>query len=244
MCKNTQEFTYKLILSYDGSRFFGSAKQPNLTCVQNTLDNALKCVGVFKPSIFASRTDKGVHANCNVARISSSYKLNKDFVLKKLNNTLNGIYIKHIKECEFEPRFDAKLRSYRYIISPYFNAFNKAYCCDYSKEIDIQLLKNALKVYEGEHDFANFCLSLDDDKNSIRTIYKTRIYKYKDLVVLNFFANGFLRGQIRLMVDFLLKINEKKLNIDELKEQLACKEIHSRTLAKPSGLYLKSISYN
>lgn len=243
MDKNLTKFTYKMILSYDGSRFFGSAKQPDLKCVQNTLDNALHSVGVFKPSIFASRTDKGVHAKCNVARISSPYKLNESFVIKKLNRILDGIYIKNLSLCDFEPRFDAKIRSYRYIFAKNHNAFSKAYFSVYEKDLDINLLKQAMKLYEGEHDFANFCLSLDDDKNSVRTIYKTRVYEYKDFVVLNFFANGFLRGQIRLMVDFLLKINEGKLSLNNLKEQINCKKIHSRTLAKPNGLYLKSISY-
>ena len=243
MNKNDVFFTYKMILSYDGSRFSGSAKQPNKNCVQNALDEALHCVGVFNPSIFASRTDKGVHAKCAVAKISSTYELNEKFVIKKLNRVLNGIFIKDLKKCEFEPRFDAKIRSYRYIISPKINAFNKYYVCEYAKKIDIDLLKSAIKVYEGEHDFSNFALSVDEDKSSVRVIYKTRVYTYKDLVVLNFFANGFLRGQIRLMVDFLLKINEKKLSIDNLKEQINLKKIHSRTQAAASGLYLKSIKY-
>lgn len=242
MSKNNV-YNYKIILSYDGSRFSGSAKQPNITCVQNTLDEALKSVGVFTNSIFASRTDKGVHAKCAVAKIQSNYKLNENFVIKKLNKILNGIFIKNLILCDFEPRFDAKLRSYRYIISPKINAFSKYYVCHYEKNIDYKTIKQALDIFQGEHDFKNFCIGLEYDKNTIRTIYKTRIYNYKDMIILNFFANGFLRGQIRLMVDFLLKINEKKLNLNNLKEQLDGIKIHSRTLAVPSGLYLKSISY-
>ncbi|WP_267524588.1 tRNA pseudouridine(38-40) synthase TruA [Campylobacter sp. MG1] len=243
MSKNNKKYTYKIIFSYDGSRFCGSAKQPNMNCVQNMLDEALKTVGIFTPSIFASRTDKGVHAKCNVAKIESNYKLNEKFVIKKLNYVLNGIFIKNLIICEFEPRFDAKIRSYRYIISPKINAFNKAFLCHYEKNINLNLLKEAIKIYEGEHNFKEFCLSLDKDKNTIRTIHKTRIYTYKNMIIFNFFANGFLRGQIRLMMDFLLKINEGKLNLNDLKEQISGIKSHSRTLASPNGLYLKSISY-
>ncbi len=224
--------------------FFGSAKQPNLNCVQNRFNEALKTIGVFSEALFASRTDKGVHALCNVACIKSVYKLNLTFAKNKLNKILDGIYIKSIKEVSsnFEVRFDVKTRAYRYIISNNFNAFNKKYLCYYDKKINIKLLKQALNILQNEYDFSSFSLS-NDKKNKIRKMYKCRIYNYKDYTVINFFANGFLRGQIRLIVDFLLKINENKLSLEDFKQQLLNIKTHSRTLANAGGLYLKSVSY-
>lgn len=53
----------KLVFSYDGSAFLGSACQPHLNSVQDALAAALAHLGIFSPVLFASRTDKGVHAS-------------------------------------------------------------------------------------------------------------------------------------------------------------------------------------
>jgi len=45
------------------------------------------------------------------------------------------------------------------------------------------------------------------------------------------------------MVDFLLKISQKKLNRDDLLKQLSKKEILSTSLAPPNGLYLARVKY-
>ena len=59
----------KLIFSYDGSRFQGSATQPHANSVQDTLLNALTHLGIFERPLFASRTDKGVHSLGAVASV-------------------------------------------------------------------------------------------------------------------------------------------------------------------------------
>ena len=46
-----------------------------------------------------------------------------------------------------------------------------------------------------------------------------------------------------MMVDFLFKISDGKLTIEELKEQLQNKKVYSRTLADASGLYLAKVKY-
>ena len=47
--------------------------------------------------------------------------------------------------------------------------------------------------------------------------FDTKFYKYKDIYVFKFCANSYLRTQIRLMVGFLIAINDKKLTIEDLK---------------------------
>jgi tRNA pseudouridine38-40 synthase len=46
-----------------------------------------------------------------------------------------------------------------------------------------------------------------------------------------------------MIVDFLLKISDKKLTITDLENQLNKKGQVSKTLAPPSGLYLSKIFY-
>ncbi|HAC70867.1 MAG TPA: tRNA pseudouridine(38-40) synthase TruA, partial [Arcobacter skirrowii] len=82
-----------------------------------------------------------------------------------------------------------------------------------------------------------------EKENTIREIFKTKFYKYRDIYVFNFTANSYLRSQIRLMVGFLLEINSKKLTIDDLRQQLNCEKNIFKTPIEPNGLYLSKVKY-
>jgi len=82
-----------------------------------------------------------------------------------------------------------------------------------------------------------------DVNSTTRTICKAFAYKYKKNIVLYFEANGFLRSQIRIMVDFILKISSNLLTCDDLKQQLYKKKFISNSLAPPNGLYLVRVYY-
>ncbi len=111
------------------------------------------------------------------------------------------------------------------------------------KNIDEIAIKNAIKEFEGEHDFSFFKKSKGGEKSSIRKIYRARFYKHKDFYVFTFEANAYLRSQIRMMVYFLLEISSKNLTVFDLKEQLECKKKHSTGLVSPCGLYLSCVKY-
>ena len=221
-------------------------KQKNKKTVQGEIEKALNKLNVNSSISYAGRTDKGVHALNQIISFNTSSFWQIDKLLKELNKKLHP-YI-HIKKFEivdnnFNPRFNVKKRSYRYIISKNFCPFTNDYLTYYPKQIDILLLKKALKLFEGEHDFEYFAKTGSEVNNYIRTIYKTNIFEYKNLIVIKIEGNGFLRGQIRLIIDFLLKINEKKLTLNDLKRQIDKKAFYSKHLASPNGLYLERIWY-
>ena len=165
----------KLIFSYDGSRFQGSATQPHANSVQDTLLNALTHLGIFERPLFASRTDKGVHSLGAVASVRCGEHFDD---LNLLKNQLNRfahphIHIKRIEKVSenFEVRFDAKMREYRYILHHgEFSPFLAPYFHFYPK-IDIQKANEILAHFIGTHDFRLFCKQADAQKNSIRTIF-------------------------------------------------------------------------
>ncbi|HEC1756879.1 tRNA pseudouridine(38-40) synthase TruA [Campylobacter lari] len=237
----------KLTFSYDGSKFQGSATQPHKLSVQDTLAQALSHLGIYEKPLFASRTDKGVHAFNAVACVKAGEHF-KDFVY--LKNKINYfahpfIHIKHIQRMQenFQVRFDVQKRAYRYIIShEKYNPFLASYVHFYPK-INIKLAKEIAFLFEGEHDFKLFQKEGSDNKTSIRKMYKTRVYAYKNYTVFYFEANGFLRSQIRMMMASILKVLEGKMSQNELLEQINAKKAHCRFLAPASGLYLSKISY-
>ncbi len=233
------------VIAYDGSRFYGMQIQPNKPTIQGEIENALKKLNINSKITHAGRTDKGVHALNQVI----SFKVPEFWEEEKLKNLLNqilfpSIYIKTIKKAplNFHPRY-AKKRSYRYLLSPTISPFTANYLTHYQHTINYPLLQKALNTLKGTHDFTHFAKTGSDVKDYTRTIYLAKIFPYKNLSVINIQGNGFLRGQIRIIVDFLLKINENILTIDDLKAQLEGKLI-SKHLAPPNGLYLERVWYH
>ncbi len=238
----------KITLSYDGSRFAGFQIQKEMkNTVSGQIKNSLKSVGIVNNFIASGRTDKGVHATNQILHIDlPSFWTD----LKKLKNILNQsllphIYIKKIEKIHdsFHARFDAKKRVYRYIISSSTPTVFLTPYVTYVEKINPFLIKEAIKEFEGIYDFEYFKKNGSDTKNYTREIYKTNFYRYKEFFIFYFEGSGFLRSQIRMMVDFLFKISEEKLSKNELKLQLQKKKVFSTSLAPPQGLYLSKIKY-
>ena len=237
----------KIVFSYDGSKYNGSQTQPERNTVQDIFEEALKRLKIDSKLNLSGRTDKDVHATGQVASllIPSFWQ---DLI--KLKNTLSkqlpsSIQIKSIKEVDenFHARFSAKKRVYRYILSTKpTTAFNGNYL-HYHQNINIKLIQEAMKLFIGTHNFEYFSKNGSEPKSTVREIYSVNFYKYKELYIFKFTANSYLRSQIRMMVDFLLKISDGKLTTNDLKNQLQKKEQVSWTLAPSNGLYLSRVFY-
>ncbi len=235
----------KSIISYDGSKFYGLQIQPNKKTVIGEIQKALKKLNIITQINHAGRTDRGVHALNQVI----SFKIPSYWDENKLKNILNQILMPEImfkkieKTHNFNPRFDAKKRSYRYILSPFTNPFIDNYVTFYPKKIEKNLIQNALNILKGKHDFEYFAKTGSEVNHYIREIYNAYILEYKKFYIIKIIGNGFLRGQIRIIVDFLLKINENYLSLKDLELQLNKKKLINKHLAKPNGLYLERIYY-
>ncbi|EKF6158587.1 tRNA pseudouridine(38-40) synthase TruA [Campylobacter coli] len=237
----------KIIFSYDGSKFLGSATQPHKKSVQDALQDALSHLGIFSSVLMASRTDKGVHASYAVACVECGEHFRDLNYLKKQINKFSHpfIHVKNLKimPSNFEVRYDVKSREYRYIF--YHGVYNPflASSVHFYPFIDVLKADLVLQNFVGIKDFKFFCKSGGDNKTTIREIFLAKAYSYKDFTIFRFKANGFLRAQIRLMVASVLKVLENKMSIEELKEQIEAKKQYNHFLAPPCGLYLSRISY-
>ncbi|VEJ54071.1 tRNA pseudouridine synthase A [Campylobacter insulaenigrae] len=86
----------KLTFSYDGSKFQGSASQPHKNTVQDKLAQVLGHLGIYEKILFASRTDKGVHATNAVASVEIDEYF-RDFVYLKTKLIILHILIYMLK---------------------------------------------------------------------------------------------------------------------------------------------------
>ncbi|NWF67335.1 MAG: tRNA pseudouridine(38-40) synthase TruA [Campylobacterales bacterium] len=237
----------KAVIEYDGSKFLGYQSQPHKNTVSDKIIETLEILKISSKINGSGRTDVGVHATYQVC----------DFLLptywhdlKKFSYFFNktvpsSIRLKKIEfvDDSFHARFSAKKRAYRYILTTKYSSPFLADYVTFVKSIDEERVKNSIKLFKGVFDFKLFKKNGSDEKSTIREIYRTNFYKHGDFYVLYFEANGFLRSQVRMMVGFLLQISDKKLDENQLLEQLNGKKKHSHTLVPANGLYLSKVWY-
>ena len=148
----------KVTISYDGSKFNGFQLQNSgVKTVANKLTKILKSLKIDTKIHASGRTDRGVHATNQVIDFSIPSFWQDIKKLKYMINqkSLPDIYIKDIEVVDesFHSRYLAKRRVYRYIISiktP--SVFLTPYIL-FVPTIDETAIKEAIKYFEGEHDF-------------------------------------------------------------------------------------------
>lgn len=237
----------KFTISYDGSAFLGSQKQPNKSTVEDELLKVFKALNISTKIILSGRTDRDVHAtkqvfNCEIPDFWEDLIKLREVINRRVVQSIKILKIEKVND-DFHSRFSAKRRTYRYLITTKnTNPFNQKYIT-YVKSVDEELLKEAIKEFIGIYDFKYFHKTGSEKEQTKREVFDTKFYKYRDIYVFKFTANSYLRSQIRLMVGFLLEINSKKLTIDDLRKQLNCEKNIFKTPIEPNGLYLSKVKY-
>lgn len=131
-----------------------------------------------------------------VANFKTENTLDLKRLQKALNSNLkNSIRIKEIEEVpeEFHARYNAKQKTYRYVInnSEVGSSILRGLEYHIPQKLDVEKMKKASKYFEGTHDFKGFKASGTSSKSSIRTIYKTKVEKTGDRIVIEFTGNRF-----------------------------------------------------
>ena len=241
----------KATLAYDGSRYYGSqkllhSKKESYPTIQLEIEKCLHAYNISSPTIFSGRTDKNVHATRQVISFDlPPFWKDLEKLKKAINRQLSSIKIRYMEfvNNDFHPRYQAKRRTYRYIISTKANNPFQTNYITFLDSFNVERAKKTIKYFEGEHDFEYFRKSGSDETSTIRKIFKTEIYQHKEYIILKFVGNGFLRSQIRMMVGAIIAENSGLLSTLQIKEQLYKKAKHFNKPAEAAGLYLAHIAY-
>ncbi|MBN1800098.1 MAG: tRNA pseudouridine(38-40) synthase TruA [Candidatus Lokiarchaeota archaeon] len=232
---------YAVKYYYIGSKKYrGSQRQAGILTIEEVILKTLLKKGYITSSLdskleFASRTDKHVSARGACFAFSSE----KNLHLMEINSALPrdiGAWCFAEVHNGFSPRHDAVQRHYRYIIHN---------TQDNIAQINIDLLKKALKKLEGTHDFRNFCKSEAElkDLKTKRTIDLASIQCKDDFLVFDFKSKGFLRQQVRRMTKKVIEVGIGAINLEEFLNLFDSSKNITYQPADPKGLVLWDVNY-
>lgn len=249
-----------LTIEYDGSGFSGWQRQPGARTVQGELERVLSKVCGCEISLNGtSRTDAGVHALGQRASFKGEFGIPTDKIMLAANNLLAGgqnsqkgvgdVRITEVceKPAEFHARFDSKGKTYRYIIrnAPEVDIFQRNYCYQIKKPLDITKMQEAAKAIVGTHDFSCFQSAGGNERlTTIRTIHSLNIYEEGKQVIIEVTGDGFLYNMVRIIVGTLVEIGlGKKQPEDAAKIIESADRRNAGHTAPAEGLYLVEIYY-
>ncbi|MCC1484628.1 tRNA pseudouridine synthase A [Winogradskyella immobilis] len=257
-----KRFYYLIKIQYLGYRFHGWQKQPDVKTIHLMIDRTLKFIlkdQKFK-TLGAGRTDAMVSANEAALELFLHDTPIDDFeaFLELFNHNLPQD-IRALSIIEVDKAFnviqDSKLKEYHYVFSQ--GQKNHPFCAPILTTIleplDVELMKQGAKLFEGSHYFKTYCYRATDNGEYHRTIQSSEIIA-NDLYIANFFpehsyifkvvGKGFMRNQIRLMFGALIKLGRGEITLDNIRSTLKDDSTEVMDYIAPaSGLILHSVNF-
>ncbi len=242
--------TIKLIIEYDGTNYSGWQVQPNGLAIQQVMEEALaKLVGAPTRLQSSGRTDAGVHARGMVA----AFRTDREMPLRAFSDGLNAllppdIAVKDAVEMspEFNPRYDARGKHYRYTIynGKRRSPLSRLYAWHLRGRLDVAVMREAAARFVGEHDFAAFRTTGCAARTTVRRIDAVDVTEHEEFVQIDVIGSGFLRNMVRIMAGTLVGVGQGKFPPDVVAALLAGNGGVSAGATAPShGLCLMEVYY-
>lgn len=245
-----------------GYRLHGWQRQPNFKTVEGLIKKTLKFVlpGEKTKILGSSRTDAMVSANESAFELFLYGKPLQDLDAflelfnKNLPPDIRSLTIEEVDQ-NFNVIQHPKRKEYLYLFS--FGGKSHPFCAplmaNFQDDLDIELMKQGAKLFEGSHFFGNYCVdptsgtTLQRTINSCiileNTIYTANFFPEKNFV-LKVDSAGFLRYQIRLMMGALVQLGKGELTLNDINTSLipGC-DMQMNYIAPASGLILNRIEF-
>jgi tRNA pseudouridine38-40 synthase len=247
----------RIDFSYDGTNFFGWAKQPELRTIQGEMEAALEPLTKNPISLqVAGRTDAGVHALAQVAHfdLPERYYDGSEWDLADIHYRLNRILDEDIRihkislaPADFHARFSALSRRYIYKIAdgqkliPPLMRYDIA---PWYRPLDIARMQSAVLPLIGEFDFAAFCKARAFG-TTIRTLKEFIFTRDENGYILaTVSADAFCHSMVRNLVGAAVCVGEGRFEPEWMKQTLENKARIGESLVFPArGLTLVAVEY-
>jgi tRNA pseudouridine38-40 synthase len=240
---------YKVILAYDGTEFLGFQRQANGRTVQGEVEAALTRIGWTGASITAAgRTDAGVHADGQVIAFDHAWNHSLEALQNALNANLpTAVAVRTIEAApaDFHPRFDARVRRYRYriLVDPQRAPLRERYSWRVWPRLDMAILQQCADQFVGSHDFAAFGRPPRAGGETVRRVFETRWQAAGDELYFEIAANAFLYHMVRRIVQAQVDIAKTAGSAALIEDFLAGAAGEVQGLAPACGLSLIEVKY-
>ncbi len=244
--------------AYDGAPFLGWQSQRGGNTVQDTLESAIAAVLKAPLRISAAgRTDAGVHAYGQAfhADVPEACRVDRRAWRAALNAHLPAaIRILEVGEvaADFHARFNAVGKLYEYSIcaAEVLPPFWAGRAWHVPRAFDEQLLAEALRAYEGRHDFRHFAARRGNEPEVPpagfyeRTIWSAEVERAGEMVRLRFHGDGFMYRMVRMLVGTAMQVALGRMELHELAAMLDTEVGETtRHCAPAGGLALVRVEY-
>ena len=254
----------RMIVEYDGTDFCGWQRQApgaptkvggaagpvSVPTVQQHLEEALAQM-TRAPVIVkgAGRTDAGVHALGQVAAFETESTIPIVGFRRGLNTLLpRTISVVSVEEAapEFDPRFSARGKLYRYQV---WNADSRSAVRDrfvyhHPRALEVERMQAAARPLVGRHDFTAFRAADCDRKTTVRTLTRLDVTRDGDLITVEIEAEAFLKNMCRIIAGTLLFAGIGKRAPSDVERALASRNRHDAGPTAPAkGLTLVRVFY-
>jgi tRNA pseudouridine38-40 synthase len=245
-----REFTWRLWIAYDGTRYCGWQFQPERETVEAMLKRAL--LQLTKQDValtVAGRTDAGVHAHGQVVSCRFMSRFNESKLIIAFASALPkdiSVWLADVMHEGFDARRHAVGKRYVYRIrqSLAHDPFSHRTSWHVRKPLDVQAMQQAAQHLVGDLDYESFRSGQCEARHARRTIWRFDVSSDMAQIEFDIRGNAFCHNQIRIMVGTLVDVGLGKFTPDDVKNIL---EGRDRSLAgktaPPHGLSLDRVYY-
>jgi tRNA pseudouridine38-40 synthase len=235
-------YYYKILLSYEGSSYYGWQRSLEGPSIQSTLEEALSKMLSFPVSIEgASRTDRGVHAKGQVATFPLPFPLSQQEFLTTIAPYLpSDISIWDLCEVEphFHPSLSARSKTYEYTLHPSAipSPFTKASSWQIPPHLSLALMEEITPSLINLTDFTPLSCSKNGIKRDPHCHLKSiTLHREGPLVKIEITGNRFLYKMARCIAGTLTYVGLGKISPND--------SFSSKVTAPAHALCLKEIFY-
>ena len=207
----------------------------------------------------SSRTDAMVSAQESAFELFKDHEpledLQEFLELFNLNlpQDIRALSIEEVDE-KFNIIQHPKLKEYAYLFA--FGGKNHPFCApmmaNFQFDLDIEKMKQAAKLFEGMHNFRNYCVRVSENSKFEREILRSEIVQNTEITasffpeksyIFHVHGEGFLRHQVRLMMGAMIQVGKGELTLEQIEESLRPDTPHLQMdyIAPASGLILNKI---
>ncbi|MCX8497644.1 MAG: tRNA pseudouridine(38-40) synthase TruA [Akkermansiaceae bacterium] len=248
----------KLTIAYDGRPYNGWQSQACGNTVQDIVQRAIEEVAKQPLRLQGSgRTDTGVHALAQIAHFDAPPELSMNpfnwvpALNCKLPATIRIMACDEVS-AEFHSRFSATGKIYHFDLctDPVLPPLKAGLAWHLPRQLDADVLRQALSHYLGRHDFHAFAAYRGNETPEMdwfRTIHSADLETLEDGYRITYVGDGFLYKMVRLLTGGAVHAAQGRIRLDDfaaLLDQVGNLPRGKSPLCAPAdGLYLKHVIY-